>query len=187
MGTVKLNRGVFNADTRWTGGKVHLVFYWMLSGSSNTSRLQERLLASRWSRTECSPARVFRRRVWRLTVGWRFAGECGVWVAFALPKRHPLEALRHKGLRRVWHVWRFNWGVYPPPRSGGGSTEYHLPVFVFRPRSKTNASNATHASKPYRIRVSRVAFCLPKRHTCHPNATQTPHAWRTNKQSRPDE
>ena len=48
--------------------------------------------------------------MWRLTVGWRFAGECGVWVAFALPKRHPLEALRHKGLRRVWHVWRFNWG-----------------------------------------------------------------------------
>ena len=116
-----------------------------------------------------------------------FAGECGVWVAFALPKRHPLEALRHKGLRRVWHVWRFNWGVYPPPRSGGGSTEYHLPVFVFRPRSKTNASNATHASKPYRIRVSRVAFCLPKRHTCHPNATQTPPACRANRQSRLDE
>ena len=57
-------------------------------------------------------------------------------------------------------------------------------LLVSRSRSKTNASNATHASKPYRTRVSRVAFCLPKRHTCHPNATQAPHACRTNRQSR---
>ena len=48
---------------------------------------------------------------------------------------------------------------------------------------KTNATNATHASNPYAVRLSGCGVCPSKRHTCHPkrhtqtqNATQTPPA-----------
>ena len=114
---------------------------------------------------------AFRRRV------WRFGGVCST-------ETPPAGSLAPQGFEACVACVAFWLGVYPPPFGGGGQYGVSSSCFLFSPpRLKTNASNATHASNPYRIRVLRVAFCLPKRHTCHPNATQTPHACRVNRQS----
>jgi len=55
-----------------------------------------------------------------------------------------------------------------------------LSTSAFSSRSKiekTNATNATHASKPYAVRLSGCGVCPSKRHTCHPKRhTQTQNA-----------
>ena len=123
---------------------------------------------------------MFRRRVWRLTVGWRFAGECGVWVAFALPKRHPLEALRHKGLRRVWHVWRFNWGSIHH-QEVAVAVRSIIFLFLFSDQGQKQTPQTPHMPQSLTGQGFRGwRFVCPNA----THATQTPPARRTNKQSR---
>jgi hypothetical protein len=101
-------------------------------------------------------------------VGWRFAGECGVWVAFALPKRHPLEALRHKGLRRVWHVWRFIWAL----SAYRSEVEHHLPARSFQIKVKNKRLKRHTCLKALQdkgfacgVLFAQTPHMPPKRHT----------------------
>jgi len=58
--------------------------------------LQESTVAEAWPRCHA-------RRVWRFgSVCGVLGGMCGV----SMDKRHTLKALQHKGLRRVWRLWR---------------------------------------------------------------------------------
>jgi hypothetical protein len=93
-------------------------------------------------------------------------------VAFALPKRHTWKSLRHKGLRHVWHVWRFIGGLsaLPVPQSiifllflFSDQGQKQTPQTPHMPQSLTGQGfrvwrfvfpNASHATKT-----------PPKRHT----------------------
>ena len=91
------------------------------------------------------------------------------------PKRLTWKLLWRKGLRHVRRVRRFVWGSIGHQEVAVAVRSIIFLLFVFRPRSKTSASSASRASKPYRIRVSREALCLPKCHTCHTSATRSTH------------